>query len=79
MKITFKVPFVIIHRMDYTQLKSLRNLLKVIMDMRSDQRAFEQAQDDINRCNKQITEREADEIINSLLTHKNKNNVSTIR
>ena len=49
------------------------------MDMRSDQRAFDQAQDDINRCNKQITEREADQIINSLLTHKNKDNVSTIR
>jgi len=38
MKITF--PFVIIHRTDYAQLKSLRNLLKVIMDMRSDQRAL---------------------------------------
>jgi hypothetical protein len=66
----FKIPFVLIKRKDYTELKSLRNLFKEIMQMRADQKEFQSLPDEINETNMISSENTVDGIIKNLLIKK---------
>lgn len=68
--IGIKLPFAIIGRKEYAELKSLRNFFKQVMQMRADQRDFEICPDNICGTNKAYSEKHVDKIITDLLIHK---------